>query len=371
MYSRAQDRDILSTWLDSLDISKVFDLNVFCLIERFCFVARRLFPNVLVLNHRPVDDFGIPLAIQIINLQSNNLAKPCVLGCLEENFFPYLYSVTCGHLIFHGNDLKHNFFVWEKGYRNLHALPAFQQDGYLHTSGRGEIVSTTSKSLIVCGGWDEFQSANPTNQVFWFSMLSVLHVVCLQVVAFSFESNNWQSLSPMVTKRDNFASVVLDGNRLSHHTHVMALGGVNNCEEIGVVEMYSLESDSWSSMKAMPTAKCIFGGTVYKNVVVAGPTSSGSDVTFFDFQKQDWARLPDLPPVEPEDYIADMVRVTCVSNVFCGAPKRRFFKYHLVIVSLPYIHWLDDQTNEWHCVNVPVDVDDVDEYEINSFLFNF
>jgi len=117
-------------------------------------------------------------------------------------------------------------------------------------------------------------------------------------------------------------------------------------------------------VKPMHNRKNNFTATLFKDKVVSGPKRFGSKLSSFDLVTDTWIELPDLP--ETHAIHGDLVRFTTVTNAFCRA--RDFYGYHVMVMCLPGIYWLDDNTNEWHFKDMNVEIGD-EEYRITSFFF--
>jgi len=147
---RQRDQDLLSTWLDSLDLSSRFHLDVFSLIERYCFVNCLWFVNTLAFQMQGLDRW-FRSDRQFFDLKHRSVCKGPALDFFE--FFGLSFGnviTTCGTISECGhNYLKTCFNVWSK-YGDVELPIAIHG----HKDGRAEIITSDPRSMIVCGGWD-------------------------------------------------------------------------------------------------------------------------------------------------------------------------------------------------------------------------
>jgi len=261
---------------------------------------------------------------------------------------------------------RKEFLVWQKGDLGVTAIRRPQQHG--HYACTANILGTnTGKQFFVCGGigYGDYQ---PTKQIFLLLHVGFYFVAYVrQVEQYSFYWREWKALRSMTKAREDAASVVVEANSLLTR-HVMVLGGSEYrlsrwC--MNEVEMYSLELNKWSRVTPMPNQKKKFTTTIFKDNVVSGPQQYGSKVSSYDMFLDKWLALPDLPSRHVPH--GDLVKFTTVTNAFCR--DRNYYGYHVMVMCLPGIYWLDDNTNEWHFKNMDVEIGE-EGYRIKSFFLH-
>jgi len=327
-HSRELDQDLLSSFLDDVDLSDKFHLDTFCLIQRYLFIRKSSFVNVIMIGREHDSAFFCRLDDSMLN--------PIV--CRFK-----MQGSTVSHI-------SSDVFVLENSNGQIcrfdpikNQISTLPDTSYDHKWGEINLLNVEScqKSLMVAGGFD---LSNPVEE-------------------FTFTKNEWQSLAPMKQGRFCFASVVVEQNSC-HQNHILVMGGLiyfsddvygdgwGRVTSRRAVEMLSKETNTWTRLKDMTVEKAHFFGTMFQDKVVAGPCrdhlGNATDVSWFDFHKQNWYQIPHYPV---DKSICDKpVRTT---NVFCRL--RNFFGCRLVVVFIdrkPKVLVFDHNTDVWETINL-------------------
>jgi len=273
--SRDVDIHLLSRFLDDLNLSHKWHLDMFCLIQRYCFIAQRCFVKSLLtltsdsghlcflnFNKQPSKQVAIPLAYS----ELLSLGFQCAASCLtfEIFFLPRLGRINSCVLV--------SNIETEKFWR----LPTVNS---IHSHGDIVLLNEMSdvKTLMVVGSLD------------------TPHTKTTQ--EFHFEHNKWTCLADMNNGRGDFATVVVEPNSVEQN-HIFVMGGCGGNTDkpqlLKSVEMYCKETNSWTKLKQMKYNKKHFLGTIHRDKVVAGPHNNNY-LEEFDLHHQVWMDMPSLP----------------------------------------------------------------------------
>jgi len=109
-----------------------------------------------------------------------------------------------------------------------------------------------------------------------------------------YDGERWRDVDEMPTPREHLAAA-------SDDRFLYAVGGreLSSDKNVGTLERYDPVSDSWKTLKSMPTASGGIGAAYVggRLITVGGesPTSASDAVQAYDIQKQAWSQLPNLP----------------------------------------------------------------------------
>jgi len=117
------------------------------------------------------------------------------------------------------------------------------------------------------------------------------------VTAYDPRANTWSALAPMLSPRDNFAAVVLNGR-------IYAIGGWDGSQNLSSVEVYNPTANSWSAAPSLPQAEQGLAAAAGPDgrIYVAGGGLAGADGklttaynSLFIFDGATWRTGPPLP----------------------------------------------------------------------------
>jgi non-specific serine/threonine protein kinase len=109
-----------------------------------------------------------------------------------------------------------------------------------------------------------------------------------------FDGDRWTDVAEIPTPRDHLGAA-------SDGRYLYAVGGreLTQDKNVRALERYDPVSDSWKTLKDMPTASGSVGAAYVPGRVIAvggeSPTSASDAVQGYDIQKQAWSKLPNLP----------------------------------------------------------------------------
>jgi N-acetylneuraminic acid mutarotase len=109
-----------------------------------------------------------------------------------------------------------------------------------------------------------------------------------------FDGEGWRDVAEIPTPRDHLGAA-------SDRRYLYAVGGhkLTSDKNVRALERYDPVSNSWKTLKSMPTASGAVGAAyVGGRVITVGgesPTSASDAVQAYDIQKQAWSQLPNLP----------------------------------------------------------------------------
>jgi len=327
--SRVVDQDLLSCWLDDLDMSHRFHLVAFCIIQRYCFVAKHSWVDTVLAHQGP----KYSRRLLCVNLNNPTEHHECgwlsklldiAIWACEKDVGPNLYILPRQH---HCKTIL--WCDWET--KTLQQLPEM-----LEAHFKGEMVLmnvlTNHKNLVVMGGYQHTSHmfCQNTNNTF--------------VEEFDFEHFQWNPLANMKSKKLLFAKAVVEQNS-AQQNHIVVAGGA--CPEgipLKTVEMYCRETNVWTSLKELPHAKSRVFATMYNGKMHVGPSYWGNtNIDVFDFHKQDWLVTKGLTHWRNRHPIGT-IGTTC---------HRQFFGCRLVVLAKSKVYFKDDNTDTWAKLRFP------------------
>jgi len=336
--TRGVDQQLLSCWLDNLDLSSRFHLDAFCLIQRYSFVDKLSWVDaVLSYNY----DFVNPRNIFYVPLHKTFDVHKLSIDTLYAKYNKYwrvIKSVGSNMYILGWINVDRQILAYDMSKNSCGELPQMLFD---HGRGQMEILNnlTSDKTLVLMGGSGEGGRNNLVEE-------------------YDFEEHEWRRLANMKTTRFCFASAVVEKNS-AHQNHIVVAGAPDFTRHLGsltTVEMYCKETNQWTSLKNLPFGKCLMFATIWKEKFVVGPTSWGGPrklqgwerIDKFDFHKQEWTVVERNLGWNCVGYTHHAVGTTRAFT----QNKRDYFGCRLVVTDKKYANVYDEKSNEWMTIKL-------------------
>jgi len=340
----SDDENILSCWLDDLDLFARFYLDVFCLIKRFCFVVRLCLVQFVFGRER---------------VRRGRSPKIYFHGQPDGNSWhlwvrpPQHYdsvSSRAGSVVYLLWSCARNVYVFDWHAKQF--SKCLDVSRHILTGAQLELFAPFSphKSLFFIGGY--------RRRPLWVKearngFISVASGVTKQ---YMLEEKKWVDFEKMHTGRFSFASLVLEPNSV-YQKYILVAGGTNMNKPLSDMEILSVETKTWTVLKNMTKPRRYFSATNHKDNVYVGPAAIDypGTVEMFDLHKQDWIILPSFAVVSKIQ--TRRFKPIGSTNVWNTNPRDFFGSQLLVLTEKCVVNVFDDRSGEWAIKTITRDSD--------------